>query len=99
MIAKRPLLSARCSRQFQYVRNCGVNIAKRGCDRMSVWSTYEARLGASNNSVGDPKRNSALDHAQGRISRKITASLSYNTVKVNGVDKQVSIKDVTGDYT
>lgn len=66
---------------------------------MSVWNTYEARLGASNNSVGDPKRNSVLDHAQGRISRKITASLSYNTVKVNGVDKQVSIKDVTGDYT
>lgn len=66
---------------------------------MSVWSTYEARLGASNNSVGDPKRKSALDHAQGRISRKIIASLSYNTVKVNGEDKQVSIKDVTGDYT
>ena len=66
---------------------------------MSVWSTYEARLGASKNTVGDPKRSSALDHAQGRISRKITASLSYETVKVNGEDMQVSISDVTGDFT
>lgn len=65
---------------------------------MSVWSTYEARLGASNPS-GDPKQNSALDHAQGRISRKITASLSYKTVMVNGESKQVSIGDVTGDFT
>lgn len=66
---------------------------------MSVWSTYEARLGASKNAAGDQKRSSALDHAQGRISRKITASLSYETVKVNGEDKQVSISDVTGDFT
>lgn len=66
---------------------------------MSVWSTYEARLGASNNTAGDPKRSFALDHAQGRISRKITASLSYETVKINGKDKQVSIGDVTGDFT
>lgn len=51
---------------------------------MGVWSTYEARFGASNHSAGDPKRTSAMDHAQSRISRKITASLSYKTVKVNG---------------
>ena len=66
---------------------------------MSVWSTYEARLGASSESTGDPKRSSALDHAQGRISRKIIASLSYNTVKVNGEDMRISVSDVTGDYT
>ena len=66
---------------------------------MSVWSTYEARLNMSGGSAGDPKRDSALDHAQSRISRKITASLSYNTVKINGVDRQISVKDITGDYT
>lgn len=66
---------------------------------MSVWSTYEARLGASKIDMGDLKRNSALDHAQGRISRKIKASLSYKTVKVDGKDMQLSISDVTGDYT
>lgn len=66
---------------------------------MSVWSTYEARLGASGNSAGDPKRNSTLDHAQGRISRKIASSLSYKSVTVNGEEVRVSISDVTGDYT
>lgn len=66
---------------------------------MSVWSTYEARLGASKGLLGDPKQSSALDHAQSRISRKVTASLSYKTVKVNGEDVQMSIADVTGDFT
>ena len=65
---------------------------------MSVWSTYEARLGVSNNSSGDSKRNSVLDHAQDRISRKILALMSYNTVKVDGKEKQVSVKDVAEDY-
>lgn len=66
---------------------------------MSVWNTYEARLGVPGNPVGDPKRESTLDHAQSRIGRKIAASLSYNTVKINGEYKQVSIIDVAGDYT
>lgn len=63
---------------------------------MSMWSAYEARLDSSNNSL---KRNSTLDHARDAISRKITSSISYETVKVNGEDKHISIKDVTGDFT
>lgn len=65
---------------------------------MSVWSTYEARIGASG-SAEDPRHNSTLRHAQDRISRRITASLSYETARTNGTDIQISIKDVTGDYT
>lgn len=66
---------------------------------MSMWGTYEARLGASGDFIGSPRRKSTLGHAQSRISRKITASLSYDTVNVDGEYKQVSINDVADDYT
>ncbi len=66
---------------------------------MSVWKTYEARLGMSDTSNDNPRRKSTLEHTQDRIARKIVASLSYDTVKINGKDKNIAIKDNTGDYT
>lgn len=66
---------------------------------MSVWSTYEARVGARVHTVGDPKRQAVADHAQDRIGRKLTATLGYNVVSVNGKEIPISVKDITGDYT
>jgi len=66
---------------------------------MGVWSVYEARFGVAGDSTSDPKRNATLDRTHGRIARNIVSSLSYEIVKVNGEDKQVSVDDVTGDYT
>lgn len=66
---------------------------------MGVWSVYEARFGVAGDSTSDLKRNATLDRTHGRIARNIVSSLSYEIVKVNGEDKQVSVDDVTGDYT
>lgn len=56
---------------------------------MSVWTAYEARLGASNN----PKRESDLTHAQSRMLRKLSESLSYKSVIIGEHEQQVAIID------
>lgn len=60
---------------------------------MGVWSTYEARLGISADYGGDPKRYSALCHLQDRTKRKITSSLSYKDVTIDGVSRNVAITE------
>ena len=65
---------------------------------MSVWNTYEARFNAPVYDESDPKRYAALDHAQSRMQRKITASLSYQNVKVDGKDRRLSIADDASNY-
>ena len=66
---------------------------------MGAWDTYEARFGASAENMGEVRRGALLNHSQSRIQRKITASLSYKGVLIAGTERQVSIADVTGDYT
>ena len=66
---------------------------------MDAWKTYKARLGIRVDDVNGDKRNMTIDHTQERLRRKITASLSYKKVTCNGADLQISIADVTGDFT
>lgn len=65
---------------------------------MSVWSNYEARLNAGGDDVDNPKRSSAVEHIQNRMRRKITSSLSYKKVKIEGVERQIAIIDKSGDF-
>lgn len=64
---------------------------------MSVWSTYEARF-ADGNQEMDPKWNSAKDHIQGRLRRKLVSSLSYKQVKYDGQDMRIAIVDISNDF-
>ncbi|MDB7829119.1 hypothetical protein [Intestinimonas butyriciproducens] len=57
---------------------------------MSVWGAYEARLSGSGD---NPKRDSELSHIQSRMRRKITASLSYKSVKIDGKAGNLAIVD------
>lgn len=62
---------------------------------MGVWETYEARLGINQGTTNDLRRDNALNTVQDRMRRKITSSLSYQNVKVNGETVQVAILDTT----
>lgn len=64
---------------------------------MSVWSTYEARFAQGNQDM-DPKWNSAQDHIQSRLRRKLVASLSYKRVKCEGKDMEMAIVDISNDF-
>lgn len=64
---------------------------------MSVWSTYEARFAQGNQDM-DPRWNSAQDHIQSRMRRKLVSSLSYKRVKCSGADMQMAIVDVSNDF-
>lgn len=65
---------------------------------MSDWDTYAARLNAPLNSSGNPERDSALSHIQDRMRRKITASLSYKTVKIGDSYRNIAVTD-TQDFS
>lgn len=65
---------------------------------MSVWSTYEARFAHGNQDM-DLKWNSAHDHIQSRMRRKLVSSLSYKRVKCAGEDKEMAIIDITNDFS
>lgn len=65
---------------------------------MSVWSTYEARFTDGNQDM-DPRWNSAQNHIQSRLRRKLTASLSYKRVKCAGQDIQMAIVDISNDFS
>lgn len=58
---------------------------------MGAWDTYAARMNTPVNAIGDPERGSALLHAQDRMRRKITSSLSYKTVKIGDVDQSIAV--------
>lgn len=64
---------------------------------MNVWSTYEARFPQGNQDM-DPRWNSAQDHIQSRMRRKLVSSLSYKHVKYSGKDMQMAIIDVSNDF-
>ena len=66
---------------------------------MDAWKTYKARLGVLTSSDRDNKRDSAATHTQESIRRKISSSLSYNLAKCNGCDIEISVGDITGDFT
>lgn len=65
---------------------------------MSVWSTYEARF-ADGNQEMDPKWNSAKDHIQSRLKRKLVSSLSYKQAKYEGNDMRIAIVDISNDFS
>ena len=65
---------------------------------MGVWSTYESRINAPINMDGSTKRDAALDHVQSRMRRKIAASLSYQSVKIDGIDRKIAIVSKTEDF-
>lgn len=56
---------------------------------MGVWDIYQSRLSARGNTKREVKLNRERDY----ISRKLTASLSYHTVSMNGVEQEVAIID------
>lgn len=60
---------------------------------MGMWDRYEARIGVSGNTTDDPKRVSAVELIRSRTQRKITASLSYKRVKIDGKDRQIAVVD------
>lgn len=66
---------------------------------MDAWKTYEARLGVLNSSDRGDKQSSSANHAAERLRRTMTSSLSYKTAKCDGRDIQISIADITGDFT
>lgn len=65
---------------------------------MSVWGTYEARINAPIDPNGSAERDAALDHIQNRMRRKIAASLSYQPVKIDGIDRKVAIVSKAEDF-
>lgn len=61
---------------------------------MSIWDSYEARLGAAGGDTSDsPRRISARSHIDCRLQRKITASPSYQRVLVSGEERRLAIVD------
>ena len=71
---------------------------------VSIWNTYEERLGVPGDPTGDAVRDTRLIRAQSRVRRWVTESLSYYTVKVAHGDgtiirekKQIAVRD-TPDY-
>lgn len=60
---------------------------------MGMWDRYEARIGVSGDTSDDPKRTSAFEHIKDRTQRKITSSLSYKNVKINGTDRKIAVID------
>lgn len=54
---------------------------------MSAWDTYKARMNVN----GSTGRERALKHTQSFISQKITDSLSYHTVMIDGLEQNVTI--------
>ena len=71
---------------------------------MSMWSTYESRLGVPGDPTGDAVRNTRLCRAQDRVRRWVTESLSYYTVQIADGDgeiveqqRQLAVRD-TPDY-
>lgn len=65
---------------------------------MSVWGTYEARFAHGDQDM-DPRYNSAQDHIQSRMRRKLVTSLSYKLVRYAGKEMQMAIVDVTNDFS
>lgn len=59
---------------------------------MNVWDAYQARLGTKSD---DPKRSHALSNAQSAMLRRITSSLSYQHVTVDGQDRALAIVEST----
>ena len=60
---------------------------------MDTWTTYKARLSASDGSNEDPVRVASGDRLREVTRRKITASLSYKHAMISGVERQVAIMD------
>lgn len=58
---------------------------------MGAWDTYAARLNAPVDPSGNPERDSALDHIQSRMRRKVTSSLSYKKVKIDDIDRSIAV--------
>lgn len=56
---------------------------------MNVWDTYNARLVIN----GATRRENALARTQGYINRKLSSSLSYQSVIINDTTQSVSITD------
>lgn len=56
---------------------------------MNPWESYEARNGVR----GVTKRDSALNRIRSRMERKMGDTLSFQQVKVDGVEQQLSIID------
>lgn len=54
---------------------------------MGAWDTYKARMNVN----GMTGRERALKHTQSYISQKITDSLSYHTVVIDGLEQNVTI--------
>lgn len=56
---------------------------------MDIWDNYNARLTVN----GATRRENALARTQGYINRKLSSSLSYQSVTINDVIQDVSITD------
>lgn len=54
---------------------------------MGVWDSYQSRLSA----MGTTKREAALNREKAYLSRKLPSSLSYHTVSMNGVERNLAI--------
>lgn len=62
---------------------------------VSVWDTYKARAEA----MGRTRRERALKHTQTYIESKITGSLSYKKVKIDGAEQSVTVLDQKEDIS
>lgn len=54
---------------------------------MGVWDSYQSRLSMR----GNTKRDVFLNRQKAYLSRKLPSSLSYHTVKINGVEQSLAI--------
>ena len=54
---------------------------------MNVWDTYNARLVVN----GNARREHALTRTQGYINRKLSSSLSYQSITINNIPQKASI--------
>jgi hypothetical protein len=64
---------------------------------MSIWDTYEMRLGLNNKAIDNPQRNAVLNRTQNRMLRKIPSSLSYKQVEIDGQIRYLAIEKKTED--
>lgn len=56
---------------------------------MDIFDAYNSRLGIA----GDELRNISLNRTQEYIKRKLSSSLSYHSILMNDIEKQVSVTD------